>query len=499
MVTDEQVRRLMRLIQKESTLATAAAKAGMDEKTARKYRRLGKLPSDVRVGHSWRTREDPFAEVWEELRLKLKDHPGLEAKTLFDDLQRRYPGRFADGQLRTLQRRVKCWRALEGPSKEVFFPQQHRPGELCESDFTHVSKLGVTIQGRPFDHLIYHFVLTYSNWETGTICFSESFESLSEGLQNALWELSGVPKSHRTDRLTPAVQKTDHPEEFTRRYKALLSHYGLEGLKINTGQPHENGDIEQRHHRFKRALAQALMLRGSSDFIDRAEYAEFVHKLFAQLNAGRRDRLAEELPILRRLPPRRLEACRRSDVGVSRSSTIRVQHNVYSLDSRLIGEEVHVKSYVEHLEIWYAQRLVETLPRLRGEGKHRIQYRHVIDWLVRKPGAFENYRYRDDLFPTSRFRMAYDILRRRRTPARASREYLRILAIAAKDSEERVDDALCQLIHESRPITTEAVEEILRSGSKAATLRDVRIEAVDLGIYDRLLEAGEVACTSVES
>jgi hypothetical protein len=498
MVTDGQVRRLGRLLQRESTLATAAAKAGMDEKTARKYRRLKKLPSEIRAPHTWRTREDPFAEVWEGIRSKLADHPGLEAKTLFEDLQRRHPGRFADGQLRTLQRRVKAWRALEGPPKEVFFPQEHRPGELCQSDFTHVSKLGVTIQGRPFDHMVYHFVLPYSNWETGTICFSESFESLSEGLQSALWELGGVPKAHRTDRMTPAVQKTDHPEEFTRRYTGLLSHYGLEGRKINTGQPHENGDVEQRHHRFKRALAQALMLRGSSDFSDRSEYTAFLRKLFAQLNAGRRDRLAEELAVLRRLPLRRLETFRQTDVRVSQSSTIRVQHNVYSVNSRLIGEEVRVKAYVEHLEVWYAQRCVEALPRLRGEGKHRIQYRHVIDWLVRKPGALENYRYRDDLFPTSRFRMAYDILRRCHS-ARASREYLAILCLAAKESEEGVDEALRLLIHEDQPITAEGVKEILRSGSKGPEPRDVQIEAVDLRIYDGLLEAREVACAPAES
>lgn len=182
MVTDQQVRRLRKLMQTEKTLVAAAAKAGMDEKTARKYRDLGKLPSEVKVEQAWRTRADSFAEVWEEVKAKLGINPGLEAKTLFEDLQRRYPGRFADGQLRTLQRRVKAWRAVEGPAREVFFAQVHRPGELCQSDFTHMSDLGVTFQRQPFKHLIYHFVLPYSNWEAGTICFSESFESLSDGL-----------------------------------------------------------------------------------------------------------------------------------------------------------------------------------------------------------------------------------------------------------------------------------------------------------------------------
>lgn len=178
MVTDEQVRRLMKYIQKEKLYGIAAAKAGMDEKTARKYRDLGKLPSDIKSEHNWRTREDQFSEVWEEVRSHLGINDGLEAKTLFEDLQRRYPERFSDGQLRTFQRRVKIWRALEGPPREVFFAQKHKPGVLCQSDFTHMSSLGVTIGGQPLKHMIYHFVLTYSNWETGTICFLESLSAL---------------------------------------------------------------------------------------------------------------------------------------------------------------------------------------------------------------------------------------------------------------------------------------------------------------------------------
>ena len=492
MVTDRQVRLLMKLLQEEKTLSVAAAKAGMDEKTARKYRKLGKTPSEVKREHTWRTRKDPFSQVWEEICSKLCLNAGLEAKTLFEDLQRRDPGRFSDGQLRTLQRRVKVWRATEGPPQEVFFAQVYEPGVLCQSDFTSMNKLHITIAGQPFDHLIYHFVLPYSNWETGTTCFSESFESLSEGLQNALWELGGVVAEHRTDRLTTAVQKTGHPEEFTRRYKGLMKHYGLVGRKIQAASPHENGDIEQSHHRLKRAVEQSLMLRGNRDFTDRSEYACFLEHLFKQLNAGRRERFEEELKVLRRLPERRLEACKRFDVRVTRGSTIRVNHNVYSVDSRLIGESVNVRLYVEHLEVWYAQRKVETIPRQRGEGKHHIQYRHIIDWLVRKPGAFENYRYRDDLFPTSRFRMAYDALKRRHSQQKASREYLRILHLAATENERCVDDALRMLIAENTVITADAVEEMALSGNKPEPVTDVNIAAVDLGDYDALLGDGVV-------
>jgi len=480
----------MELLGTGKSLAIAAAKADMDEKTARKYRDSGKLPSEVKVEHIWRTRENPFNEVWEGVKEKLENNPGLEAKTLFEDLQRRYPGQFADGQLRTLQRRVKIWRALEGPAKEVFFPQVHYPGELCESDFTHMSSLGVTIQGQPFDHLIYHFVLTYSNWETGTICFSESFESLSEGLQNALWELGSVPQRHRTDRLSSAVRKPDQPEKFTQRYKGLLKHYGLEGCRTQAESPNENGDIEQRHYRFKKALEQSLMLRGSHDFSSREEYAGFLAKLFNQLNSGRQDRFKEELDVLRQLPLRRLESCKKLRVRVGPSSTIRVNHNVYSVHSRLIREMIEVRLYVAHLEIWYAQQRIETISRLRGAGKHYIQYRHIIDWLVRKPGAFENYRYREALFPTHRFRMAYDWINEHH-PSRCNREYLEILHLAAKRNEAGVDYALGVLIDGEEPITSEAVERIVDSLEQIPSPTEVSIEKIDLGSYDVLLSLGE--------
>jgi len=341
------------LVQTEKNFGIAAIMAGMDEKTARKYRKLGKLPSELEQQHTWRTRKDPFEDFWHEIKSMLEINPGLEAKTIFEDLQRRNPGRFADGQLRTLQRRIKIWRASGGPPKEVFFTQIHKPGLLGQSDFTHMNKLGITITGRPFDHLIYHFVLTYSNWESGTICFSESFESLSEGLQNALWELGGVPEKHRTDCLTTAVNKTGHPEEFTRRYQDLLDYYGLNGCKTNPDSPHENGDVEQRHYRFKKAVDQALLLRGSRNFVDRREYDQFLSKLFKQLNSGRRKRFLQEQSVLHRLPKHRIDSCKKSSMKVGPSSTIRVNHNVYSVDSRLIGERIKVRLYADRLEIWY--------------------------------------------------------------------------------------------------------------------------------------------------
>lgn len=487
MVKDQQVRRLIELTTSNKSVSTAATMAGMCEKTARRYLRVGKLPSECRVDHTWRTRVDPFEDVWDELKPKLELSPGLQGVTLFSDLKKRYPDRFSDGQLRTLQRKIKRWRATEGPSKEVFFAQEHHPGELGASDFCHMTQLGVTISGVPFCHLLYHFVLTYSNWESGSICFSESFESLSEGLQNALWTLGGVPKRHRTDSLTAAVTKPESPEQFTKAYQGLLRHYSLEGEKTNAGRPNENGDVEQRHHRTRQAVDQALMLRTSRDFDSRQEYEQFLWGVFRELNAGRQGRLDEEREVLSALPSYKLDSGTRVDVRVGPSSTIRVKHNTYSVPSRLIGEKVQVRLYAEHLEVWYAQRLLERMERLRGENRHKINYRHIIDWLVRKPGAFANFKYRDDMFPTSRFRMAYDALRES-MPARAEREYLRILHLAARQSESGVDDALRLLLGSEEPLSAEKVESICSSGMRVPPVTDVMIRMVELSAYDELLE-----------
>jgi hypothetical protein len=478
----------MKQLSEQQPLSIAAAQAGMDEKTARKYRDAGLLPSQREVPHTWRTRADAFAQVWDELATALAINPGLQAKTLFADLQRRYPGRFSDGQLRTLQRRIKVWRATEGPPKEVFFPQVHSPGVLGQSDFTHMGSLHITLAGQPFAHLVYHFVLTYSNWETGMICFSESFESLSSGLQQALWELGGVPQQHQTDRLSAATPPQPQRRRFTVRYEALLRHYGLEGRLIQAASPHENGDVEQRHYRLKQALEQALLLRGSRDFTDRTAYATFLQSLFTQLNAGRQDRLAQEQRCLHPLPAQRLDPSKRWQVQVGPSSTIRVANKVYSVDSRLIGETIEVRLHSEHLELWYACRRLETLPRLRGESNALIQYRHLIHWLVRKPGAFENYRYRAALFPSSCFRRAYDALRRHHPPRQADREYLAILRLAAHHSERPVEQALEEVLTHAAAFTGDTIEARLGTTTPPRSVQEVVIAPVDLSVYDGLLE-----------
>ena len=272
-----------------------------------------------------------------------------------------------------------------------------------------MNELGVTIQGEPFAHLLYHFVLPYSNWETGTICRSESFEALSEGLQQALHACGGVPRLHPS--LSAAVRTLQRGggEAFTDRYRALMRHCGMEARHTRARSPHENGKVEQRHYRLKLAIRNQLILHGSSDFESRQAYEAFLEKLFAQLNAQRKEHLEQERAYLGPLPERRLESYKAIRVRVSKGSTIRVQNNSYTAWSRLIGELVDVRLFGEAVEVWFGQRLMEHMPRLHGRRKHRIEYRHVIDSLVRKPGAFAHYRYRADIFPTHRFRMAYPI------------------------------------------------------------------------------------------
>ena len=466
-------------------------KTNMDVQTARKYLNLNKLPTQLQKVRNWRTREDSFESVWDEIKELLENNSGLEAKTIFKHFQRENPGKFQNGQIRTLQRRIKSWRATEGPPQEVYFDQIHFPGHLCASDYTDMNELHITISGQHFKHKLYHFVLTYSNWETGTVCFSESLESLSEGFQNALWELGGVPREHRTDRLSAAVNNLNDLKEFTDKYKLILDHYNIKGQKTQPSSPHENGDIEQSNYRYKKAINQALMLRGSRNFRSREEYEIFLKAIFKQLNAGRTVKLEEETSKLKPLPARRIEDYKKFTVSVKRGSTIRINHNTYSVHSRLRGADVLVHLYADHLCVYHGQKKVEQIPRLRGEDNHYIQYRHVIDSLVRKPGAFENYKYKSDMFPTSYFRIAYDLLKEQ-SPGKAAKEYLNILYFAAKENEDLVNVALRSLIESEKRINFKDVEDIVKFKSIPGTPLSISIPEVDLNSYDELLELGGV-------
>lgn len=476
----------MKELNQGETLERAALKSGMSENTARRYRE-GARQKGSRPARGYRTRTDPFEAVWPEVEAMLEVAPGLEAKTIFERLRERGETSFTDGQLRTLQRKVRRWRGLHGPRKEVMFPQQHRPGEYGQSDFTSMNDLEITIGGEPFEHLLYHFVLPYSRWETGMVCFTESFESLIGGFQRAVSELGRVPHKHRTDNLSAATHDLkDGRRGFNERYLGAMAHYGVEADRNTPGRAHENGSVEQAHHRFKRAAEQALLLRGTRQFVDRASYESFLRELFAGRNKQRTS-LGEDLRAMKELPPMRIEDFRRERVRVTRFSTIRAANNTYSVNSRLIGEEVELRLHAESIEIWYREELVATIERQRGQGNVAIDYRHVIWSLVRKPGAFARYKYREALFPTLTFRRAYDALLERLGRA-ADLEYVRILHLAASTTQAAVEGAL-ELLLDGRQLR-DYTQVRAAAAPEPVEVPQCTIEPPDLSAYDALTAAG---------
>jgi hypothetical protein len=492
MKTDGEVRIMLRERAKGKTQDQAAARAGMSVRTARTYERRGKLPSQLKQPRTYRTRPNPFAEDWPWVEEHLRRDPALQATTLFALLCDRRPGHYRDAQVRTLQRQIAAWRAHHGPAQEVFFTQVHRPGIVAQSDFTHMTDFGVTLGGVPFPHLLFHLVLVYSNLEAVHLVLSESFEALAEGIEVCLWQLGGVPRQHRTDHLSAAMRPLDGAgrSQATARYAALMAHYGMEPTTNSLGAAHENGDVEQAHFRFKQAVDQALRVRGSREFSDRAAYGRFLQELVRQRNLTRQARFAEEQAHLRPLPRAPLNLCRELRVPVSRGSTIQVLRNTYSVPARLIGVMVTVRVRAETLEIYHGTTHLLTIPRLLGERQHRIDYRHISASLVRKPGAFAQYRYRDDLFPTVTFRRAYDALVQA-VPHRADRDYVRLLHLAAGTSEAAVEAVLAELLGNQQAPAFDLVRDRLRL-PPPAPLPALTEAVLDFGLYDDLL-AGEVS------
>jgi hypothetical protein len=491
MVSDEQVGLLRKRRMQGKTLEAAAATAGMSERTARTWLAEGILPSQAVEGRHWRTRPDPFAEVWDGEILPLlqaDEDGGLQARTIMAELERKHPGSFEAGQVRTLQRRMRIWRALSGPEKEVFFPQEHVPGREGAFDFTHASDLGITIQGERFDHLLFEFGLSYSGWFTASIAFGETFEALSAGLQGALFELGGSPAIARSDNLSAATHelKQSSGRGLTGRYHELLEHYRLKSTRIKPGKAHENGVAEQRHYRTKTALDQGLRIRGHRDFSSQGGYAAFVREVVERERAKSEARLKEERVLLQPLPSTPLPCYTTFEPRVSCWSTVRVGRRTYSVPSRLIGEEVEARQHPDVVEVRYAGTLVETMPRLRGDKEVKIDYRHVIWSLVRKPGAFARYRYREELFPSLVFRRAYDALVAR--TERADIEYVRILHLAASTMECRVEEALASLLQSGAVFDYAQVAALVQPKRQEHPV--VSIPAPDLRSYDRLLAMG---------
>jgi hypothetical protein len=481
----------MEEMSKTGRVGLASLKAGMHRETGRKYLREGKLPSEMTKPRTWRTRPDPFAEDWPWVEAFLRDAPELEAKTLFELLLEHHPERYQPGQLRTLQRHIRRWRAQEGPAKEVFFAQEHRPGEAIQTDFTPVLGLGITIRGEPFEHQLCHMTLPYSNWEWATVCHSESMLALRHGVQEALFRLGRRPRFHQTDNSTAATHRLDTGKRaFNDEYLALMRHLGMEPRTIAIGAKNQNGDIESSHNALKNRIEQHLLVRGSADFDSVDEYMHWVEQIMIKANRLRAAKTAEELAVMRPVSVKRLREYDEETARVSSWSTIRVKRNAYSVPARLIGEQVKVRIYEEYVEVYYCDQLELRTARLVGRNGHRINYRHIIWSLVRKPGAFERYKYRDELFPSPTFRAAYDALLEWHTAQRdADLDYLRILHLAASTMESEVEVALELLLEVGHLFGIEQVKELV--SPRAPEAPDMPPLPVDLSDYDALL-SGEM-------
>jgi hypothetical protein len=488
MVKNEQLALLRKYRSLGYSIEVCAARAGMSVRTARKYLR-GDRMFGVDGFRKWRTRQDPFEGHWKEIEALLDLDTSLEAKTIFDWLQRQYSGEFEDGQLRSLQRRVKQWRAEHGPEKEVFFDQIHYPGEICASDFCNGNRLEITINRIPFDHLLYHLVATYSNWEYVRICYSETFEALSEGLSSGLRALGGTPRFHRTDRLGCAINNSSNKGASLARYEGLLDYYSIKALPTNPVSPNENGDVESAHNHFLRCVQQELILRGSHDFNSREDYERFLAALVERRNLNRATKVREEHEKLKPLPVKDYDAPATLQVRVTRGSTVNIRSNTYSVPSRLIGFELKAKLYEHYIELWYGDKMLERLERLRGKQQVSINYRHIIHWLIRKPGAFKDYKYHAQLFPTNTFRMAYDWLLEHCSQT-STKVYLRILELAATVSEVRVEAALDRAFEEDGQISADIIERYLIDSPITPFKSRGTVAEVDLLQYDSLLFSG---------
>ena len=431
----------------------SAMKASMSRKTGSKYLAQEDAMDQRREPHTWRTREDPLEAIWPQALAMLRQAPELEAKALFEHLLPASSGKVKETQLRTFQRRVKRWRLAEGPEKEVFFTQDHRPGAGLSVDWTEMDSLLITLGGRPFGHKLFHAVLPYSNWEWAVRARSESTLSLRGGLKAVLGRLGKVPRTLLIDNSSTATHQLSRDgakRGFNTEFLGICAHYGIEPRTINVGRPQENGDCESANGHLKRRIRQHLLLRGSRDFGSEHEYDRFLAGVLEAANRLRTERLGEELAAMRETAVEDLPDYRELMVTVWNDSTIRVRKLRYSVPGRLIGAKLLARIYENRIVLLDGAREVAQLPRNGGDRGAVIDFRHIIGHLLRKPGAFAGYRWREELFPAPVFRAAYNHLAR--VSHEADRRYLEILKVAADEGQTVVENALEQLLSAPHPV-----------------------------------------------
>ena len=482
------------------TPALAAAKADFSTATAyllEKDLRLRPVEKPPRE----RRRPDPLLAIWDsQIVPMLKAAPGLRSVAIFDEMDRRYPQTYL-GTRRTMERRIRAWRARHGPEQEVIFRQTHEPGRMGLSDFTDMADLAITIAGQPLDHRLYHFRLVYSGFEHAHVILGgESYVALAEGLQNALWALGGAPQEHRSDSLSAAFRNL-HDEarkDLTTRYDALCAHYGMEPTRNNTGVAHENGSIESAHGHLKKTLEDAVLMRGSRDFVDLAAYRRFVDEVGGRHNAKFGPRIDIERAALRELPGSRTADFEETLVTVTSSSGFVLRKVFYTTPSRLIGHRLRVRLYDDRLEVFLGSSLQMTLPRGRarvgGAHDHVVDYRHIIHSLRRKPMALIGLVYRDKLFPRQAYRRAFEALIEALPTRTACRVTVELLALA---HDRACEGELAERLTQDLDAGVLPDMQILRGvfTPDIQALPNVIVSFVPLSAYDELatVSLGEAA------
>ena len=473
----------------------AAAKAGFSTATAYRLEKAPDLPS-ARATPRDRRRPDPLSGIWEvEIVPLLRSAPGLRPVAIFEEMRRRHP-ELGEGIRRTLERRIRQWRALHGPEREVIFRQVHEPGRMGLSDFTDMGALAIRVAGRALEHRLYHFRLAYSGFEHAHVVLGgESYVALAEGLQNALWALGGAPREHRSDSLSAAFRNLDRDAraDLTCRYDALCIHYGMAPSRNNTGIAHENGTVESAHRHLKQAIEDALLLRGTRDFAELTAYRRFVDEVVGRHNTRIGPRIDIERAALQALPGRRTADFEEAIVTVTSSSGFTLRKVFYTLPSRLIGHRLRVRLYDDRIELWLGGSHQMTLPRGRahadGRRGHVVDYRHVIHSLRRKPMALIGLVYRDQLFPRQAYARAFEAMRARLPDRTACRIMVDLLALAhERGCEAELAEQLARELDAGRLPEIGRLRALFAPDPEA--LPEVHVVATPLSAYDELASVG---------
>lgn len=492
-ITDKQAEIYMKSRQQAQSQTTAAAKAGFSERSGRKIESGQRIAPKLKP-HNWRTRQDPFEAVWQtQLVPLLEQSPQLRAITLLEHLQASQADKYPDSLLRTLQRRVKQWQALQGPNKEVMFRQVHLAGQQGLSDFTTLKTVVILIAGEPFKHLLYHFRLAFSHWSyVKVIEGGESFTALAEGLQEALQRLGGAPREHRTDSLSAAFKNLNQEaqDDMTKRYNALCEQYAMTATRNNRGIGHENGSVESPHGHLKRRIEQALLLRGNYNFANNQAYQSFIDDVVTAHNRRNAKAITEERCALQPLPLHRAADYTEVSAVVSSSSTISVRRVTYTVPSRLQGDVLQVRLYDNRLLCYLGHVFVIELKRLHQKGNVRgrvVDYRHVIHSLIKKPQAFRHSVLRDELLPNMQYHVIWQALDARLPAKEACKLMVGLLHLAAKeDCEKALAESVVRLLAEDKLISLVQLEQRFKSQARIPA-PSINVAQHDLACYNECI------------